>query len=517
MTRPTATRCRDRLKSCFRSARLRTQLLLVINLALALVVGLMMTADLWFSYESRLVQKQIALSEEARTVMSAIVSLQAMGGDNIQEYVDRTCAFMNDEESPGHSIHVALGGEQFVANATVHSGHKSVAEEQIFGIFELDGVRVSIGEDVAPVRSAALITGAGRLAAILFTGMLAGILLSVLLVLLVARPLERLAAAVREIGHGTFGIAMHAGPNAELSGLAREITAMSHELDRREKGRQQQLSRARRLQAHLIGSSQSVDGLEFYIEHHPADEIAGDFVDVITCSNGDTLVCLADVVGHGVHAAMEASVLKALLLSVAIDEASPAAILQTLNRMFYSTSLPEDFASMVIVRISRDRRRVTFANAGHEPGYVRSISGEWQMIYSTGMLLGVSEETNYDLGAIELSSGDVIVLLSDGLPEARNAQGEWLGRTAIQSALRSAIPGDALTVALAALGAARAHRGAIPADDDETVVAVALSQVPSDDETGKPSVKHPEMAGAADDTEDALSSTSQERSDASVQ
>lgn len=517
MTRPTATRYRDRLRIRFSSARLRTQLLLVINLALAVVVGLMMTADLWTSYESRLASKQIALSEEARTVMSAIATLQAMGGQNIQEYIDRTCALMNDDESPGHSIHVALDGQQLVANATVHSGHKSAAAEQIFGTFELDGVRVSIGEDIAPVRGAALKAGAGRLAAILFTGILAGLLLSVLLVLLVARPLERLAAAVREIGHGTFAIATRAGPNAELAGLAREITALSHELGRREKGRQQQLARARRLQAHLVGSSQTIDGTEFCIEYHPADEIAGDFVDVIKCSNGDLLVCLADVVGHGVHAAMEASVLKALLLSVAIDEASPASILQTLNRMFYSASLPEDFASMVILRISRDRRRVTFANAGHEPGYVRSISEGWQTISSTGLLLGVSGDTSYDLGTIELSSGDVIILLSDGLPEARNAQGEWLGRAAIQSALRSAVPGDALAAALAALGAARAHRGAMPADDDETIVTVALSQVPRDDEAGKPSVTHPETVGATDGTENRRSSTNKERSDANAQ
>lgn len=500
--------------SRFRRTRLRTQLLLVINASLAVVLGLMIVLDSWHGIDSRMDDKRVALSEEARTVASAIGALQEAGDASIQTYLDKTCALMNGDESPSHSITAKLQDKRFVATHSAHSNHESSSgNAMVAGTFAIDGIEVTIGESRTPIMGSAIRAGFRRLGAILIVGILAGVLLNTLLIDLVTQPLERLEESVRAIKHGAFGATVNAGSNAEMDGLAREITAMSHELDRRERGRQEQLARARRLQAHLMGASQTKNGMEICVEYHPADEIAGDFVDVITCTNGDLLVCLADVVGHGVHAAMEASVLKALLLSVAIDEASPASILETLNRKFYRVSLPEDFASMVILRITRDRRRVTFANAGHEPGCVRSASGEEQVISSTGLLLGVADDTHFDLGSIELGLGDVIILMSDGIPEARNAQDQFLGRKAIQEALDRTSPADARAAALVVLGAARAHRDAIPAHDDETVVAVSLAHITYDAEAGNLPMTHLETARVAECAENTHSSVRQERSD----
>ncbi|MBZ0172942.1 MAG: SpoIIE family protein phosphatase, partial [Phycisphaerales bacterium] len=376
---------------------------------------------------------------------------------------------------PGHSILVSLGRDEYVANPSSHADHTAaVGTRMIYGIYELDEVSVAIGEELAPVRRSAYRAGAGRLGATLLAGVLAGLLLNLMLVRLVTRPLERLAQGVRAIGRGALGTTVSAGSNAELDDLAREITAMSQELDKREMTRMEQLGRARRLQAHLIGSSGETGDIEYCIEYHPADEIAGDFVDVIPCPNGDTLVCLADVVGHGVHAAMEAAVLKALLLSLSLDDASPAAILRTLNQKFYSTSLPEDFASMIIVRIQRDTSGMRYANAGHEPGCIRSAAGHCRSLSSTGLLLGVAEDSEYEEESIELIPGDVIVLLSDGITESRNEGGRLLGRPAVTAAICAASPSDVRSVALAALNTARRHREPSPSHDDETVIAVTL-------------------------------------------
>lgn len=406
---------------------------------------------------------------------TAFAALQGRGDEKLQSFLDETCSLMSAAESPGHSITVTAGERSFVANPAVHANHLMDADARVvIGTFDRGDVHVEVGETLAPVLMTAVRAGAWRLVAILLAGLLAAALLNVLLLHLVTRPLERLAGAVRAIGRGTLDTTVPAGANSELDGLAREITAMSRDLGQRESARRAQLARSRRLQAHLNSASHQTNGMSFCIEYHPADEVAGDFVDVIACGNGDTLVCLADVVGHGIHAAMEAAVLKALLLSISINDYGPASILRVLNEKFCLTSLSEDFASMVMLRVSQDGSRVTYANAGHEPGLIRSATGSYSIIRSTGLLLGVTEDSEYEEESVELNPGDVIVLLSDGITESQSAEGKLLGRVAVRDAISSVPVSDARLAALAALQAARRHRGDIPSHDDETVVAVGM-------------------------------------------
>lgn len=496
---------RSRLMKRFRRARLRTQLLVIINASLAaLLVGLIVV-DYRYSLQSRVRDKQVALSEEARTVASAVNVLQARGADVIQQYIDSTCALMNDQDSPGHSIEVRAGAEQFVADPEAHRHHVVLSgQSAISGTYNIDDVAVRISEQRGPVVDAALRAEIGRVAAIVMIGMISAVILNVLVVRLVTRPLERLARDVRAIRWGRFGRTTTLSANAEVASLSGEVAAMSAELDRREKDRKLQLERARRLQSHLIGAPRREGALEVAIEYHPADEVAGDFVDVMACPNGDMLLCVADVVGHGIHAAMGSGMLKALLLSGECEDASPSAILESVNTRFYNASLPEDFASMILVRITHDGRHAVYASAGHEPGYVRSADGSCRPLPSTGMLLGVLDESTYDDLEIDFNAGDTVVLISDGISETLSPDEAVLGRASIVEAIRSATPDDPQSVALAVLDASRRHRGAMPARDDETVLAFGLAALGAQDAGARAKFEQPARSEHARAQEEAL-------------
>lgn len=468
----------DTLTARFRGARLRTQLLLVVNFAIAVVLTGFVLADYQRAVTSRLHEKKIALAEEARTIEMAVRTLRAGGEEPVQQFIDATCSTMIARESPGHTIEVMLGNSRLLADPTTH-GHDHASElvELVWGESGDGELSVRVGERRGPVLAAVRRAEERRVGAILLAGGAGAVVLNFLLLRLVTRPIERLVDAVSEIGRGRLGTTVDVSSNRELSDLAGAVSRMSLELARRDADRRAQLNRARRLQSHLIPSPAGDTPLSVAIEYHPADEIAGDFVDVIACPNGDTLLCVADVVGHGIHAAMGSAVLKALLLATDLTEPSPAKILSEINRRFWATSLPEDFASMVLVRVSGATGAAVYASAGHEVGFIRYQSGRCEVVPSTGLLLGVDPDAVCQDAELTLGPGELLVLLSDGVTETQDEQGRLLGRNRVAELITGESEPSTASISRRLVEAADRHRGKGIRRDDMTVLAFGLSPV----------------------------------------
>ncbi|MBL4697889.1 MAG: SpoIIE family protein phosphatase [Phycisphaerales bacterium] len=456
---------------------MRTQLLVTVNLFVAILLAGYLYIDFQRSVQSQLYEKTVSLSDEARTIHAAIQELSEVGNDAVQRHINRICATMNAGDSPGHTIEVVVDGRKFVSQATEHlHDHSSPWSELVSGASNTDGgVLVRVGERrkplVARVRRESL-AGLGVLAGATIFGAL---ILNLLLIRLVTRPLERTVHAVREVGRGKLGTTVGVHTNFELTQLADEISLMSQELARRNSDRDAQIDRARRLQSYLLPTQIQRDRIEIAIEFHPADEIAGDFVDVLECPNGDTLLCVADVVGHGIHAAMGSAVLKALLLTVDLDDPSPSAMLGWINQRFCKTSLPEDFASMVLMRVSKDGTQMVYASAGHELGYLRHSDGSFHDLNSSGTILGVDSQAEFDNVEFKLHPNDLVVLLSDGIGETFNANRVILGRSAITSVVENPTKTDPGAVAKEIVNKAMDHRGDSPALDDMTVLVLTVT------------------------------------------
>ncbi len=454
--------------------RLRTQVLLLVNLVLAAAMAVILPLDYTFEVRSRLREKEIALREEARVIEAAVGSLRSSGWEAIRSHINRVCAGMSTVESPGHTIEVRQGDMVAITDPATHGHDRLVPwSELVVGGIVSGDLSIRVGERRAPILADARLAASYRSMALASAAVVSAVLLNFLLVRLVTRPIERLSEGVKRIGRGELGLAVKVTTNRELADLAGAISMMSRDLAEREADRSAQLKRARRLQRHLLPGSVAEMAIDVSIMYQPADEIAGDFVDVIACDNGDTILCIADVVGHGIHAAMGAVVLKALVLAAEPERLSPAELLDIVNRRFSAISLPEDFASMAVLRVSGDQTRARYASAGHEPGLVRRSSGRIDALPSTGLVLGVDPETGYEEVEIRLDVGDRVVLLSDGVSEAADASKRLFGRDRLAEVIEQT-PGDgAAVLSRAILGAVSRHRGDAPALDDTSVLVFA--------------------------------------------
>jgi hypothetical protein len=179
-----------------------------------------------------------------------------------------------------------------------------------------------------------------------------------------------------------------------------------------------ELAAARSVQELMIPQQRiKTPGFEVDSIYNPANEVGGDFFHVQPLRNGALLVVLGDVAGKGLKAAMNVSMIMGALRS--LSNLSPGAILESLNRVLAGS---ESFTTCQAVLFKADGELV-LANAGHLPPYINS-----QEIPLVGDLpLGVLPEVHYDEIRLYLHPGDRIMLLSDGVVEARNPSGELFG------------------------------------------------------------------------------------------
>ncbi len=158
-------------------------------------------------------------------------------------------------------------------------------------------------------------------------------------------------------------------------------------------------------------------GFEVDSVYNPATEVGGDFFHVQPTSDGGLLVVIGDVAGHGLKAAMNVSMLMGAMRR--IPERSPAKILESLNRVLSGS---ESFTTCQAAFFSANGE-VTLANAGHLPPYLNSQ----EVNIPGGLPLGVLAENSYEEIRLYLHPGDRVLLMSDGVVEARHANGELFG------------------------------------------------------------------------------------------
>jgi hypothetical protein len=151
--------------------------------------------------------------------------------------------------------------------------------------------------------------------------------------------------------------------------------------------------------------------------YNPANEVGGDFYYVDTTPDGGLLVILGDVAGKGLQAAMNVSMLMGALRRAA--DHGPAKILESLNRVLIGS---ESFTTCQVVWFGPEGE-VVIANAGHLPPYLNSQ----EVRLPGGLPLGVVDSVTYDEVRLYLHPGDRLLMMSDGVVEARQASGELFG------------------------------------------------------------------------------------------
>jgi len=154
--------------------------------------------------------------------------------------------------------------------------------------------------------------------------------------------------------------------------------------------------------------------------------VGGDVFDVYALSDRIALALIADVSGKGVDAAVLTTFIKFTVRGIALRQADPAAILDVFNSTFERTVRdPSLFVSMLVGLLDTQTLEFRYASAGHDSSFLKR-SNIVEQLDVTGPVLGVLNEP-YRHRSIQLAPGDMLVLATDGLTEARDRRGAFLG------------------------------------------------------------------------------------------
>jgi sigma-B regulation protein RsbU (phosphoserine phosphatase) len=231
-----------------------------------------------------------------------------------------------------------------------------------------------------------------------------------------------------------------------------------------------ELATARRIQmAALPRTNPDLAGLEVAAVYMPASDVAGDFYDFLELENGRLGVFIADVSGHGVPAALVASMLKIALATQSENASSPARILSALNQLFCGR-LERQFITAAYVHIDPVAGTLVTASAGHPPPILRH-GGTAEEIVANGVVLGRFRDARYDEVTRSFAPGDTLVLYTDGVTETMNKDAEMWGDERLRT--RVALhDGSAEALAGTIVGDVASWRGIAGAPDDDVTLIV---------------------------------------------
>lgn len=165
-------------------------------------------------------------------------------------------------------------------------------------------------------------------------------------------------------------------------------------------------------------------GLDVAAATTPSAQIGGDYYDVLPLTGGRTLFAIADVAGKGIPAALLMANVQAALNTLAPLDLDLPQVATRINRLVCDNTEPEVFVTMFLAIIEHATREMTYVNAGHNPPFVL-CDGTIFYLKKGGVLTGVlPDPPPYESGCITLTDSSVLVLYTDGVTEARNAEGE---------------------------------------------------------------------------------------------
>ena len=186
----------------------------------------------------------------------------------------------------------------------------------------------------------------------------------------------------------------------------------------------QELKRAREIQQSLLPSTiPQIPGFEVACAWQPASTVGGDYYDVLRLGDHKLGICIADVVGKGVSAALLMANVQAAVRAFASDSESPAGVCGKVNRLLCDNIATGKFVTFLYGILDGQMSTFQYCNAGHP--YPILMSGvSTHMLEGSGAVLGVFPDWNYKDSTVELRAGDRLFLFTDGITEASNTSGQ---------------------------------------------------------------------------------------------
>jgi sigma-B regulation protein RsbU (phosphoserine phosphatase) len=196
---------------------------------------------------------------------------------------------------------------------------------------------------------------------------------------------------------------------------------------------------ARRIQESLLPTRlPKIEGLEIAVTWQPMREVSGDYFDVIKLDDGKIAICLADVEGKGLPAAMLMSNLQAAVRSLAPQALTPGEMVERLNRTMLQNSSGQKLITMfyaVIDAPNGQGGKMGYVNAGHLPPMLVRQDGSQERLFTGGAMLHIFADSSFETAEIELTPGDRLLVFTDGVVECNDSSGDDFGEDRLLQAL----------------------------------------------------------------------------------
>ena len=351
----------------------------------------------------------------------------------------------------------------------------------------------------------------------LAVSLVVSVLAALALVTMVARPVGALASAVHRVADGDLDVHLERTSKDEIGRLSasfnqmtqalrtaqdqneRHTSAMSQaneelenrlqqiqELSRKNLEQERALRRemekeletAHRMQMALMPErNPEIPGLEIAGRCLPATHVGGDFFQYFVHPDGQVSICLSDVAGHAMEAAIPMVMFSGILETEIGRSAGLESLYRQLNVTLHRILDARVFVCVLMGRIDVDRRVLRLANSGCPYPFLYSQrDGSIREIELDAYPLGVSPRATFPTTEVELASGDRIVFCSDGIIEAQDSDEEMFGFDQVAVTIRDACQRNCAAEEIIdrMMDAVLAHSGSVPQDDDQTMVVLSV-------------------------------------------
>ena len=225
--------------------------------------------------------------------------------------------------------------------------------------------------------------------------------------------------------------------------LQAAVQTGASQLEQQEK----ELETAREIQARLIPARiPQLPNLEIVGSYQPARLVGGDYFDVIKFTKTSVAVCVADVVGKGIAAALLMANVQAVVKAFAAETVSPSEICAQLNRVLCSNLAPDKFVTFFYCVIDTAAKTLRYSNAGHCFPLLHRCRGDVRVLSDGGIVLGIFPDAKYSDVAVHLEPGNKLLLFTDGITEATNPRGEEYGEDRLRRELDDDPSGETATL-----------------------------------------------------------------------
>lgn len=299
-------------------------------------------------------------------------------------------------------------------------------------------------------------------------------------------PIGVLSKGADEIAKGNLDIVLKIPTGDEIGQLADKFNVMSASLKKAfaevsDKARmEEELKNAKDIQEVILPRElPKLSGYSFSVHYKPQSESGGDYYDFIEVDRTHLGIVVADVTGHGVGAGMVMAMLRSSLRTFTNKKLDASKVLREVNPVLFRDTLPTMFATVFYGIVDHVKNEMLYTVAGHTQGIVfNPAQGKMKLLRTGGMPVGMVDSETFDAG-IELyrqnlESGDILVLYSDGITEAKSAADEEYGDDRFMLAIRDGLSDDLDKMRDNIVENLSQFTGEAPQSDDITLLLVRV-------------------------------------------